>query len=143
MSCEGICNLCHLLRDGQCQCFRRGGRIVDSVHPTLTLAESYIETERFFGRAKRDVAFELIDLERRTLLSHVASGQVDGRELRQFDKDAERLKVRANGKVFATAQMMAEAQQSTKTETRIKREHSERALDGFLARRAKAQSPAT
>jgi len=141
MTCKGNCTLCGLSRDSACHCLDRSGKVNDPVDECLEIAAFYIDTERFFGRVKRENAYNLIALAYQESLVKCSLGQIDGFRLRRIDRDCERLRKRADGKVFATAQMMAESQQSTATQTRIEREHANRALDGLLARRAKSTAP--
>lgn len=115
MTCAGSCTLCGLLRDRQCRCFDRAGRIVDNYHPLLDVPVEYIKSEKFYGNEKHETALVMIAEIRQSLLAAVASGDVDGRELRQFDTDKSRLVRLSEGRVYATRSKMIERDEVRKS----------------------------
>jgi hypothetical protein len=108
-----MCRLCQATRKS-CQCIagRRGGQVVDTYHPCLDVAVEYITNEKFFGRAKLNIALEMLASARCDIRSQVASGKMDGRQLMQVDKDVERLTRKAKGRFFGTVTKMAEMPKS-------------------------------
>lgn len=114
MTCIGVCTICGMNRDSQlCTCLDRK-RSGDGVHESLREAESFIAETRYFGNDAKELAFELILEASQRMYAAVADGTIaDGNILKRIDRDVETLKNRAKGKLFATAQKMAEKPKRT------------------------------
>lgn len=78
------------------------------MHPLLTETYAWVKDEKFYGKEKHETALVNIAGIRQVLLQLVASGEVDGRELRQFDTDKTRLVRLSEGRLFATRSKMIE-----------------------------------
>lgn len=115
---ESACGLCGKLRNRGCECFRRGGKCIDDFHPAYSIAHEYITTEKFFGSEKHETALALIQDARLETLSS-SECQVVGFDRMRLDKDAQRLKAMADGRLFATRQKMAEKHDSQSDQVRV------------------------
>lgn len=140
MSCAGNCTLCNLPRDKVCKCFVRAGRVVDAVHPSLKVAEDFIATTRYFGTKSREQAYLLIEFAYTEARQRLAANDFDSWEFKQLSDDCVRLRRSADGKLYATRQSMAEAQQTTQTNRNTVKVVSSSTLELWRARRAANQS---
>lgn len=109
MPCVGVCTICKHNRDSRlCTCLGRR-RNADPFHEGFNEAVEFIEETRFFGNDARDDAYALIGSVRQQFYADVASGKLkDGDILKRIDRDATRLRERADGRLYATRQKLSE-----------------------------------
>jgi hypothetical protein len=108
-----ICTLCGHYRDSRlCHCFQRA-RCTDPYHPVFADVLAEISENRFFGKAAYEAALASIDSTRHAYYAkridaeaHTTAFAIG--EPQRIDRDAERLKSFAAGKLYNTAQKMAE-----------------------------------
>jgi len=102
----------------------------DEIHATFADAHSFITETRYFGNKAHETALALILASRQEFYKGFAEGKfADGHLCKRIDRDAQRLKVKADGRLYATRLKMAEQpRKSTKVDTRSNAERLRKQL---------------